>query len=429
IKQVKLLFYSYGAVENVPSSILIGDLDPGASTTISVPIKIREDATSGNYLFKIEATGFVDATSSSGASEYNEKSATVVLNVINSPLITLETEKTVIGDKENFNLIIQNNGGNAKNLKISVSDEFAIEGTDKVYVGEVEKYKEVNFVLDSSNAKAGINDVEFVLEYNNELGESIIETKQLRLNIVKEDSILIITQESKIVSNIKDKLVLNVKNKGKRIDNVKISFPNEDVKFTDVDKIDLGTMEAGEERTVEVWVFALLNPGSNQVDTKLEWRENGEVKTDDIKLPLTIDSDTSIGIYLQAKPTPLTTNQEHTLTVLVSNLGSYMINNVEVQVESETMSLLDIQSSEYIGELKNDDFSTVQFKIKPNNLGTQNISFNVKYKDQTGEWKTEKITKEIVVYAGEGDGSGIWMLLILVIVIGAGVWYFKFRKK
>ncbi|MDD5023357.1 MAG: hypothetical protein PHU63_04275, partial [Candidatus ainarchaeum sp.] len=154
IKQVKLLFYSYGAVENVPSSILIGDLDPGASTTISVPIKIRDDATSGNYLFKIEATGFVDATSSSGASEYNEKSATVVLNVINSPLITLETEKTVIGDKENFNLIIQNNGGNAKNLKISVSDEFAIEGTDKVYVGEVEKYKEVNFVLDSSNAKA-----------------------------------------------------------------------------------------------------------------------------------------------------------------------------------------------------------------------------------------------------------------------------------
>src|SRR3989338_3540737 len=56
IKRIEVEFFSYGALEETPNIITFGDLDPGASTQVSVPIKIKSDAESGNYLFKIKAS-------------------------------------------------------------------------------------------------------------------------------------------------------------------------------------------------------------------------------------------------------------------------------------------------------------------------------------------------------------------------------------
>ena len=44
----------------------------------------------------------------------------------------------------------------------------------------------------------------------------------------------------------------------------------------------------------------------------------------------------------EAKPVPLVLNGQHTISVLVSNLGSYRIDNVDVSVSSPALSSLDI---------------------------------------------------------------------------------------
>lgn len=427
VKNVEIELFSYGGLEEIQDNIILGDLDAGASTLVSIPIKVRDDAESGNYLFKIKAIGWAQ---SGGSSQITDKSATLVINVINYPTLTIQIEKSVIGEKEEIELILINDGGTAKELRITVSGGFAIEGKDQIYVGDVEDQKTISFILDSSDADAGTNDVEFTLDYYDELGNEMSETKTLRLNVVKEESIITITQESEVISNINDELLLKIKNTGgKNIEDVKISFPNEDLKLTDFEKINIGDMSSGEEIEMNIAVFADLNPGLNQVETQIEWKEGGEEKSDIVKLPITVSSDVAIGIYLEAKPSPLYYGQEHTLTVLVSNLGSYTINNVEVKIEPETLTLLDIQPSEYIGELSSDDFSTVQFKIRPNQVGSQEVNIEVKYKDQSGEWKTENITKEIIVYEMEQDYSGLFSLLVILAIIAVVVWYFKLRKK
>ncbi|MFA5049938.1 MAG: LPXTG cell wall anchor domain-containing protein [Candidatus Micrarchaeia archaeon] len=423
---IEVLSY-YEGIEITKESYSIGTLDPGSSTTISFPIKIKSDAKSGSYLIKIKANGWV---SSSGTSdEYNEKSSLVTVNILDEPLIEIKTEKNTIEEKEEFKFVINNEGGPARNLVLKVESPFSFENQNQIYVGDVETSKEISIIFDLSGVNSGSNEVVFQTEYYNELGTKIEDEKTLRLNVIKQDSIILIIQESEIISNKENNIKFQIKNTGNEIGDVKISFPNADLKLKESEKLELGKFSQGEEKVVNVIAFANLNPGLTQVDALLEWRENGEKKTESIKIPLTITSDVSIGIYLEAKPSPLVLGQEHTLVVLVSNLGSYKINNVELEIESDAFELLDVQAVDYIGEMNSDDFSTVQFKIKPSVLGKQNITVNIKYKDQSGEWTSEKIIREVNINPPvSGNGNELFLILGAV-VIAILVWYFKFKKK
>jgi len=428
VKDTEVSSYSYGGLDYTPNSISIGDLDPGASTEISIPIKISNDAKSGSYLFKIKAKGLVEG--STGASTSNDKSATVSLNVINKPILSFETKNNIIGEHENILLNIKNDGGNAKDLRIKVIGDFAIEGKDQIYVGEVDKQKNISFVLDSTDSEPGINNVEFKLDYYDEFGIERNETKKVRFNVVKDDSVVKISQDGEIISSVESNLLLRIQNSNKSINDLKISFENSDLKLVESDKIDVGDLTPDQEKKITVPVFASLQPGLNLVSIKLEWKEDGEEKSDNIKLPLNIKSDASIGVYLEAKPSPLVKDTEHTLTVLVSNLGSYKINNVEIGLDSNYINIQDVQTIEYIGELENDDFSTVQFKIKPSKVGKQNITINVRYKDQSGKWENEKVVKEITIHDADNSNDNSLLFLSILVLVGLfGLWYFKFRQR
>ncbi|MCX6768450.1 MAG: hypothetical protein NTY83_01235, partial [Candidatus Micrarchaeota archaeon] len=145
-----------------------------------------------------------------------------------------------------------------------------------------------------------------------------------------------------------------------------------------------------------------------------------------------VKSDSEVGVFLEANPTPLVSGGQHTLSVTVSNLGSYSIQGVTVDFESDALTLLTVQPEQYIGGLDKDDFSSVQYKVQVGNVqpGNYDATVKVSYKDASGARITD--TKPVVIHiepaAQSGDGTGM-LLLLAAIVAGVGYWYFKMRKK
>ena len=178
-------------------------------------------------------------------------------------------------------------------------------------------------------------------------------------------------------------------------------------------------------------VFATYSPGLNYVPAKITWVEKDIEKEETKSIPLTITSDADVAVYVEAKPAPLQTGAEHTLSVLVSNLGSYEISNVEVEMDSDALKNIDVSNKQYIGNLANDDFSTVQFKVKTTSSpGNYTMKIKVNYRDTSGEWKSKTIIQPIIIYEAEKQSNGqIYLLVGGLIAIAVVIWYFFIRKK
>jgi uncharacterized membrane protein len=238
-------------------------------------------------------------------------------------------------------------------------------------------------------------------------------------------------QLSSITTREDGTLSLEVENNGEDIKDVRISFTDASFKLTDVSEIKVGDLTSNEKTTISANVLPTLTPGLNLVSAKVTWVEKDVSKEQTMNIPITITSDSDIAVYLESKPSPLTSGVEHTISVLVSNIGSYSIDNVDVGLNSDAFDLVDITPRQYIGSLEQDDFSTVQFKVRMKNVGGEApISINVKYRDASGDWVTKAITQSANVTSPVSNGNGTLLLggfVVLVVVIL--IWYFKFRKK
>jgi hypothetical protein len=122
---------------------------------------------------------------------------------------------------------------------------------------------------------------------------------------------------------------------------------------------------------------------------------------------------------------------EHTISVLVSNLGSYSIENVDVSLSSPALRSKDISDIQYIGGLQRDDFSTVQFLMEVNATGpgTHPVDIEINYRDLSGEWKSKSLEQSISVYNGTVEEESPLPLLLGAGIVVVLVWWFKFRKK
>jgi len=238
-------------------------------------------------------------------------------------------------------------------------------------------------------------------------------------------------QISQVITRKDGTLTLEVTNNGDALSDVRLSFPNASIRLKDKSEIRVGDLGAGDKTNVSGLAYTDLAPGLNLVDAKVTWVERDIRKEQTVSIPITVESDADVGVYLESKPTPLVAGQEHTISVLVSNVGSYGIDNVDVGLDSPAFESLDITPRQYIGSLAKDDFSTVQFKVMAtDNPGDYPISVNIRYRDASGEWINKTITQAGSVTPAPSNGSGLLYAAVAVVAVAAlGLWYFKFRKK
>jgi len=194
----------------------------------------------------------------------------------------------------------------------------------------------------------------------------------------------------------------------------------------------VGELADGEAKTITVPIIADLPPETQNTVLDLNWVESGEDRMGSVTVPLEVVSDANVGVFLEAKPAPLRAGEEHTISVTISNLGSYDIEGTTVELESEAFELLTIQPQQYIGGLESDDFSSVQYKVQVKDVepGTYPATVKVSFRDASGKWST--IDKEVnvgVLAPIPQEGSLVPIAIGLVIIAGVLYWWFRRRKK
>ncbi len=409
----------------------MADIDAGGSTVVSIPFKIKSDAKPGIYTITATFTGYVSGTA--GSSSISSNAITIPLTIVRAPQISTSVDDPLLTGVDTRVITLTNNGGVANNVRIRIPGDVSLYGTDKVYVGTVTNSTPVSLKIDSRKASDGPIDMLVYIDYDDEIGISHTDTATMRMNVRNQKLDLIFSQLSPILTKKENNLTLEVRNSGAvELKDVRLSFTDSSMRLKEGNEVKFGDIAPGETVSASFIVFADLSPGLNSINSTLGWVEKDIQKTNAIKLPLTVTSDADVGVYLEAKPTPLTIGQEHTISVLISNLGSYPIDNVEVHFASDTLRSLDISNSQYIGSLNNDDFSTVQFKVlipEGTSEGTHQISLNITYRDKSGEWKQKQVVQDINVYSSTSKGDATIPILLGVVVVVAAVWYFFIRKK
>ena len=421
-------------IENPPeiavtSAPKMSDIDAGGSTIVSIPFRVKDDARPGIYLLNVVFNGFKQ---SGGTSTTSTNTVSIPITVVNEPDLSFTVDNKVLSGIDDVVITVSNNGGPAKSLKLRTGGAVSLYGSDLIYIGDLTGNKSMDITLDSRGAPDGPTDVMFIFEYQDELGMTQIDNSTLRMTVRNEKLDLAIDQTSSLITKKESNLTFNVRNDGtESLKDVRLSFPDDTLRLKNSGEMKFGDIAPGQTASASVVAFAELPPGVNQVNASLSWIERDVQKQESRQLPISITSDADVGVYLEAKPLPLTIGSEHTISVLVSNLGSYRIDNVDVSIESPAMRSLDISEKQYIGSLQNDDFSTVQFLVAVNatSEGPQPVRITVNYRDQSGEWKTKVIRQDVSVYsppAAQGDPLPV---LGVLVVLAAAVWYVFLRKK
>lgn len=413
----------------VTSTPKLADIDAGGSAIVSIPFKVKSDAKPGVYTIHAFFSGY-KSTEAAGNSQTSVNSVTVPVTVVNEPEFSFLVDTKVLTGFDSVNLTISNNGGNAKGVKLSLPGDVSLYGADKMYLGDISGDKTVELLLDSRDVDDGTINVPIVLEYNDELGISHTSNASLRMTVRDEQLDVQFVQKTDIYTRAESTLTIEVKNEGDvTLKDLRLSFLNNTVRLKDANEFKFGDLEPGATATKSAVIYNELTPGINLLPSKVEWIEQDVQNEEERDVALTVTSDSDVAVFLEAKPLPLSVGNEHTISVLVSNLGSFSIENVDVTITSPALASLDISNNQYIGGLQRDDFSTVQFLMKPNMSGSQPVYLKINYRDQSGEWKSETITQTISIYEPDTQDASPVPLLLLAAVVVVLVWWFKFRKK
>jgi len=420
---------------------VLGDYYPSTSTYFTIPFSVNDNASAGSYFINVKFTY-------SNSTRNIVKTVQIPIAIRNDPIfiITSEDERIYTEGEFYLKLKLKNIGQEVKNIKLEVlSDELYQLKTNKIAIPSLEKNQEVNLSikLSADQLKAsGLYTIPIKISYLSDTGneESVIEN--IKLNIMKKnpDISLELGEEQILVPGAINQITLKVKNNGeKKAYSVRVGQDTSDI-LTILEKnyYELGDIEPNAYKTVELKVgIKDVKPGYYIEKFLIKTKdENGDEKSPLVyNLGLDIQAKPELGVFLSAKPAPLVENSEHTLTLLVSNIGISEIKSLTASVQSDAFEVQDIQNEQYIGSLTADDFSSVQFKIKTKpKTGTYPVKVILKFLDNKNKQQT--ITKELTVNIlnqnqvnGNNKFNPMFIGIgIVVLVIAFLVYWFKFRK-
>jgi hypothetical protein len=423
----------------IDRGFVVGDLEAMSSVMISLPFTASEDISSGYYTVEVKATGITQEYYLDSNNEFKSrtetftKRASVPVQVVEQPSISIMLSEESVEDLTEEDFTFTNTGGKAKKIRVTVLNEgIGFLNQDQLYVEELDATATVSATLDARGAQEGAAKLQLQLVYQNELGTEITETKEIPITVKKAEGDFVFVQEGTIVTGENENLQLKLTNEGKAVTNLRFTFQTDEVRLRGLNEYDVGSLDTDETKTLSVPLVADLPPGTQNVALYLTWEESGEDRMGTVTVPVEVISDSTVGVFLEAKPTPLTAGGEHTISVTVSNLGSYDIEGTTVELESEAFTLLTIQPQQYIGGLESDDFSSVQYKIMVNYIepGTYPAKVLVTFRDESGTWVTlEEETDISISEAVAQEDPTITYLFVLAVIVVVLYWWFKRKKK
>ncbi len=409
-------------------SVPVGDMNPGTSTTVSIPVTANADVKSGTYRFDIKVTGIARGADVSNP----DFRSTIIIPVLRKPLITFSNFSETYVENSQFNFTINNYGGGVSDVRISVLPPFAIFGADQVFLPTLagNGSQDVQIDLNTLNVSEGQSTLNVAMTYNDELGNEQNDSGAMVIVVKKERTDLVFTQLDPIAPKKDNAARFRVTNNGKAIGDVRLTFTNPNVTLRS-GEIVIGDLASGESKEVTFQIYPDLIPGIQNLDAQITYMDAGKEKVKSIPVTVDINPDSSVSVFVEAKTVPVTKGAENTLSITVANTWDYQIESTTVGVEGDFFTLENAQNQQYIGTLNKDDFSSVQFKVRINGNApdTGNLTVNVKYKDVSGQWVTRKETIPVSLTSPQAQGDNtVWLLGGAAFVIVAAYALF-FRKK
>ena len=122
------------------------------------------------------------------------------------------------------------------------------------------------------------------------------------------------------------------------------------------------------------------------------------------------------------------------ISVKVLNKGLGEVNFVSLKLLPSQDYEIDGADSEYLGNIESDDYSSVEFNLKPKKQNF-NLEFVLEYRDANNQKYSETQTVNIKAYSvQEAQKLGLlssfpWFLIIIVLVIIALIIFFVARRR
>jgi hypothetical protein len=407
----------------------IGDMSL-STVVVNVPLRISEDTKESLYTLpiKITAVAQVEGASGSVSDTIDTATASIPVKVATRPVVTLDVSPKSIEKSGNITLNVCSEKGIAE--EVSIVSSLYLDG-GKIYVKEVNgNCTRVSSAYDASNIAEGSTTVSFNVSYKDSIGDSYSTMVSIPMTISKEASRFIINQNVAIDYKKNSNLQLTLENKGSDAQDVRIS-PVSGITLVTKSEIEVGDIGKGGRKNISETVYTALDPGVNSVTFKVYWNENGQEKSETVNVPITVKSEDSMDIYLEANPSPLQFGQEHTISIIVANKASYDISGVSIAIESDAFEVLDVEKRKFIGSINSDDFSSQQFKVRVKQAdGSENnvLKVTVQFKDPSGKdnVKEREIPINIKEVAKTGDNTFLFVVGAAIVVI---IGYLLTRKK
>ena len=402
------------------SSSSLGEYSEGTAT-FNIPFNVEEDVGEGIFPLYARVVGTA-RIETQGQIKLKSQSVKIVVpvKVVRLPKFYASLSSYSLKSSDEVSITICNKGGIAREIELSLEEPFSFS-TGKHYLSSLPSNSCKNFTAKIETDASGRQKLVFDILYKDSIGEQRQTSLSIPVIVSKTSSTLSLSHKNVSHSSQESEMILEIKNKGyKPVEDIRL-YPVQGLSIVGESELYIPYLAPHSSKVVKHLVYTSLSPGIRNVRFYVTWKEEGEEKREEIELPLSISSNESLEVYLEADPSPLTAFKETTLSVIVANKAGYDVSALSVAIESDAFDILEVQNEKFIGSLQEDDFSSEQFKILPYKSGKIRVTLH--YKDPAGNVVEETKTMNVkVTYRLEGS------TIITILVILAFLYLYKKRK-
>jgi len=256
----------------------VGDLYPGMSKTIISRFEVPENSESGYYMVEV-------ILRSKYSSNIDSFRFDIPIEVRGEAHIKLSvTPGEIESDSQvNLTLVVENRGGEIKDVRISWSGENILPFTESstLYIPFMKswEYREIEFRVKSTDPGTAV--MMFNISYTDSTGNQVIETHTIALDVKsKEESFLKVALKPEALEIGKaGKLVFSISNEGgKELRNILLSWQSEVLLPASSSSEFMEVLKPRESRTVSFNVFVNenANPGYYSFPLTLKYDSSGK---------------------------------------------------------------------------------------------------------------------------------------------------------
>ncbi len=289
------------------------------------------------------------------------------------------------------------------------------------------------------DARSGEYTLDLNITYSGEFDRHRLTTKsttELTIRVMGHPDIVLIDADIPEVDP-KSEFVANfsIKNVGTGpAKNVKVYFKNQTSILPKMSIYYIDTVAPGETALIESGFFVdTTTPSQHPLPIAIHYENetHGMQSAQEYSVLVPVSSGNTLFIYLDSQD-KLTEGVVGEITIGVANRGLSRAKHVVLTIADEDRFKLIDSDTRYIGDIENDDYDTVDFRILPQSSDCSNVTVDVRYDDDYGNTYSMTTEIPIKVYTSKEmkaiapKGSGYtWIIIAALVLLLAYI----FRKR